>query len=60
MLAAGDEGLDAESISGRDDFSHGYELLKELDPVAANRIHPNNHRKVRFHVCYFLLYWIDS
>ncbi|KFK32367.1 hypothetical protein AALP_AA6G232500, partial [Arabis alpina] len=25
---------------------HGYQLLKELDPVAANRIHPNNHRKI--------------
>ena len=41
-------GLDVESISGRDDLSHGYDLLKELDPVAANRVHPNNHRKVRF------------
>ncbi|CAH2060432.1 unnamed protein product [Thlaspi arvense] len=40
------EGLDVESISGRDDSSDGYELLKELDPVAANRIHPNNHRKI--------------
>ena len=43
-----EEGLDVESISGRDDLSHGYDLLKELDPVAANRVHPNNHRKVRF------------
>nr|VDD13585.1 unnamed protein product [Brassica oleracea] len=41
-----DEGLDVESISGRDDLSHGYDLLKELDPVAANRVHPNNHRKI--------------
>ncbi|KAG2308417.1 hypothetical protein Bca4012_082487 [Brassica carinata] len=40
------EGLDVESISGRDDLSHGYDLLKELDPVAANRVHPNNHRKI--------------
>ncbi|CAN7018199.1 unnamed protein product [Brassica oleracea var. botrytis] len=39
-------GLDVESISGRDDLSHGYDLLKELDPVAANRVHPNNHRKI--------------
>ncbi|CAH8361219.1 unnamed protein product [Eruca vesicaria subsp. sativa] len=36
------EGLDVKSISGRD----GYELLRELDPVAANRVHPNNHRKI--------------
>lgn len=48
LLTVVNEGLDVESISGRDDFSRGYELLKELDPVAANRIHPNNHRKVRF------------
>ncbi|KAL1203527.1 tRNA dimethylallyltransferase 2 [Cardamine amara subsp. amara] len=41
-----DQGLDVESVSGRDDLSHGYDLLKELDPVAANRIHPNNHRKI--------------
>ncbi|KAJ4903124.1 tRNA dimethylallyltransferase 2 [Raphanus sativus] len=40
------EGLDVESISGREDLSHGYDLLKELDPVAANRVHPNNHRKI--------------
>ncbi|KAF8086411.1 hypothetical protein N665_0626s0003 [Sinapis alba] len=39
-------GLEVESISGRDDLSHGYDLLKELDPVAANRVHPNNHRKI--------------
>ncbi|CAH8306375.1 unnamed protein product [Eruca vesicaria subsp. sativa] len=39
-------GLMAESISGLDDLSHSYDLLKELDPVAANRIHPNNHRKI--------------
>ncbi|KAJ0973441.1 hypothetical protein J5N97_021400 [Dioscorea zingiberensis] len=24
----------------------GYESLKEIDPVAANRIHPNDHRKI--------------
>ncbi|XP_010510731.1 PREDICTED: tRNA dimethylallyltransferase 2-like [Camelina sativa] len=41
-----DKGLDVESVCGRDDLSHGYDLLKELDPVAANRIHPNNHRKI--------------
>ncbi|CAN8285615.1 unnamed protein product [Cochlearia groenlandica] len=34
-----DKDLEAESIDG-------YELLKEIDPVAANRIHPNNHRKI--------------
>ncbi|CAA7017552.1 unnamed protein product [Microthlaspi erraticum] len=40
------EGLNVESICEGDDFSRGYDLLKELDPVAANRIHPNNHRKI--------------
>ncbi|TYH02177.1 hypothetical protein ES288_A09G118200v1 [Gossypium darwinii] len=28
-----------------DSCNYNYDLLKELDPVAANRIHPNNHRK---------------
>ncbi|XP_017433815.1 tRNA dimethylallyltransferase 2 isoform X2 [Vigna angularis] len=28
-----------------DGSSYGYDLLKDIDPVAANRIHPNNHRK---------------
>ncbi|XP_010417925.1 PREDICTED: tRNA dimethylallyltransferase 2 [Camelina sativa] len=41
-----DKGLDVDSVCVRDDLSHGYDLLKELDPVAANRIHPNNHRKI--------------
>lgn len=47
----------------------GYERLKEIDPVAAQRIHPNDHRKVRMLpnfpnlLCYrFLLcsqwYWL--
>ncbi|PPS08773.1 hypothetical protein GOBAR_AA11877 [Gossypium barbadense] len=30
-----------------DSCNYNYDLLKELDPVAANRIHPNNHRKKR-------------
>ncbi|XP_020110345.1 tRNA dimethylallyltransferase 2 isoform X1 [Ananas comosus] len=28
------------------DVSGGYERLKEIDPVAANRIHPNDQRKI--------------
>ncbi|XP_024983910.1 tRNA dimethylallyltransferase 2 isoform X1 [Cynara cardunculus var. scolymus] len=28
-------------------FSYSYDSLKDLDPVAANRIHPNDHRKIR-------------
>lgn len=53
MLIVVDESLDVETVSGRDDMSHGYDLLKELDPVAANRIHPNNHRKVIFPITIF-------
>ncbi|ONK79921.1 uncharacterized protein A4U43_C01F11840, partial [Asparagus officinalis] len=29
------------------DLAASYERLKEIDPVAANRIHPNDHRKLR-------------
>ncbi|KAJ4832170.1 tRNA dimethylallyltransferase 2 [Turnera subulata] len=31
---------------GRDMFDFSYEFLKNIDPVAANRLHPNNHRKI--------------
>ncbi|KAI0496833.1 hypothetical protein KFK09_023157 [Dendrobium nobile] len=33
--------IDLNSISS----SSAFELLKEIDPIAANRIHPNDHRK---------------
>ncbi|KAB1215926.1 tRNA dimethylallyltransferase 2 [Morella rubra] len=29
-----------------DMFNYSYEHLKDIDPVAANRIHPHNHRKI--------------
>uniref|UniRef100_A0ACD5U9X4 Uncharacterized protein n=1 Tax=Avena sativa TaxID=4498 RepID=A0ACD5U9X4_AVESA len=29
------------------DVRSGYEHLKEIDPIAAQRIHPNNHRKIK-------------
>lgn len=35
---------------GNLDFNASYERLKEIDPVAANRIHPNDHRKVRINL----------
>lgn len=44
----GDEQADLEFDSGRDDSNYRYEDLQDLDPVAANRIHPNNQRKVGF------------
>lgn len=34
--------IDLNSISS----SSAFELLKEIDPIAANRIHPNDHRKI--------------
>ncbi|KAK5803551.1 tRNA dimethylallyltransferase 2 -like protein [Gossypium arboreum] len=33
-----------------DSCNYNYDLLKELDPVAANRIHPNNHRKINLYL----------
>uniref|UniRef100_A0A2P2K5U6 Uncharacterized protein n=1 Tax=Rhizophora mucronata TaxID=61149 RepID=A0A2P2K5U6_RHIMU len=35
---------------GQETFSCSYDLLKEIDPTAAKRVHPNNHRKVRLPV----------
>lgn len=34
-------------VDENDRSNNSYDLLKDIDPVAANRIHPNNHRKVR-------------
>ncbi|XP_071690409.1 tRNA dimethylallyltransferase 2 [Rutidosis leptorrhynchoides] len=33
-------------IQDQENFSYSYDNLKHLDPVAANRIHPNDHRKI--------------
>lgn len=30
----------------QDSCDYNYDRLRNLDPVAANRIHPNDHRKV--------------
>lgn len=46
-MCTGDEHIDLETDCGRDCSVYSYDDLKNLDPVAANRIHPNNHRKVR-------------
>lgn len=43
---SGDEQTDHATDSGRESFNHSYDYLRELDPVAANRLHPNNHRKI--------------
>ncbi|KAK7853629.1 trna dimethylallyltransferase 2 [Quercus suber] len=42
----GDEQTDKELDFGRDSSDYSYDHLKDIDPVAANRIHPNNHRKI--------------
>ncbi|CAK8576328.1 unnamed protein product [Lathyrus sativus] len=41
-----DNGIAAEN----DCSSNNYDLLKDIDPVAANRIHPNNHRKINQYI----------
>ncbi|GMY15867.1 tRNA dimethylallyltransferase 2-like [Fagus crenata] len=43
---SGDEHTDKELDFGRDSSDYSYDHLKDIDPVAANRIHPNNHRKI--------------
>lgn len=43
---SGDEPVGPDSDLARDSSSYSYDLLKDLDPVAANRIHPNNYRKI--------------
>ncbi|XP_044482022.1 tRNA dimethylallyltransferase 2 isoform X2 [Mangifera indica] len=47
---SGDEQADLEFDSGRDDSNYRYEDLQDLDPVAANRIHPNNQRKINQYI----------
>ncbi|CAK7329312.1 unnamed protein product [Dovyalis caffra] len=43
---SGDEQTDHAPDSVRESFNYSYDYLKELDPVAANRLHPNNQRKI--------------
>ncbi|KAL0534221.1 hypothetical protein IC582_028509 [Cucumis melo] len=42
----GDEELGVDLDEGRDGLKYDHNHLKEIDPVSANRIHPNNHRKI--------------
>lgn len=46
-ILTGEDQLDDDLDFGRDSSKSGYDYLKDIDPVSANRIHPNNHRKVR-------------
>ncbi|KAF7153699.1 hypothetical protein RHSIM_Rhsim01G0207200 [Rhododendron simsii] len=42
----GDEPPESELEHGCKNFNYSYDCLKDLDPDAANRIHPNDHRKI--------------
>ncbi|KAK2433784.1 adenylate isopentenyltransferase 3, chloroplastic [Trifolium repens] len=43
-------GYDNDLCSENDSSSNSYDFLKDIDPVAANRIHPNNHRKINQYI----------
>nr|GEY49645.1 tRNA dimethylallyltransferase 2 isoform X2 [Tanacetum cinerariifolium] len=42
----GDEQPDTQILPEQENFCYTYDSLKVIDPVAANRIHPNDHRKL--------------
>lgn len=42
----GDKNPDLKTKFDRETLSYSHDRLQELDPVAANRIHPNDHRKI--------------
>ncbi|XP_076930977.1 tRNA dimethylallyltransferase 2-like [Bidens hawaiensis] len=42
----GDKEPHMQLMLDQENFSYSYESLKAIDPVAANRIHPNDHRKI--------------
>ncbi|KAG4974339.1 tRNA dimethylallyltransferase 2 [Glycine soja] len=47
----GDPTGSGNNFIGENDCSNNsYDLLKDIDPVAANRIHPNNHRKINQYI----------
>ncbi|CAK9182088.1 unnamed protein product [Ilex paraguariensis] len=49
----GDKQSDSElEVEGKN-FSYNFDCLKDLDPVAANRIHPNDHRKIKQYLCMY-------
>ncbi|XP_028756827.1 tRNA dimethylallyltransferase 2 [Neltuma alba] len=43
---SGNTQLDKSFIPEKENSNNNYDLLKDIDPVAANRMHPNNHRKI--------------
>ncbi|KAM7528068.1 hypothetical protein LguiB_031478 [Lonicera macranthoides] len=44
---------DSELEFGKDAPGYSYNYLKDLDPAAANRIHPNDHRKINQYICLY-------
>lgn len=48
FILPGDGQPQADLVAEVDSSSYNYDHLKGIDPIAANRIHPNNHRKVGF------------
>lgn len=55
VLTAADEPVEPELEHGGENFNYSYDCLKDLDPDAANRIHPNNNRKVRLLVDFYFV-----
>ncbi|KAH0977459.1 hypothetical protein GBA52_027178 [Prunus armeniaca] len=49
----GDGQPQADLVAEVDSSSYNYDHLKGIDPVAANRIHPNNHRKISQYLCLY-------
>lgn len=48
ILLSGDKIPDSDIEFQRGSLNYNYDCLKEIDPLAASRIHPNDRRKVRF------------
>ncbi|KAL4560805.1 hypothetical protein LXL04_032959 [Taraxacum kok-saghyz] len=44
--AYGDKQQANELMQEEENFNYSYDNLKDIDPIAANRIHPNDHRKI--------------
>ena len=45
-MLTGDKQPNTQLMLEQEHFSYSYDSLKDIDLVAANKIHPNDHRKV--------------
>ncbi|KAI8527660.1 hypothetical protein RHMOL_Rhmol12G0093100 [Rhododendron molle] len=52
----GDEPPESELDLGCKNFNYSYDCLKDLDPYKANRIHPNDHKKIFTSLSYIMMY----